>query len=518
MVKKSRIEDVAVTKYLQTCDIPAESFKVEPFTLVIFGGTGDLSRKKLLPALFHIYLGKELPEHFSILSVGGSKLEDDSYRTLVERALRGSDEVCFSGEKWAEFRTRLFYLSGNLEEEGTYRRLCSRLDQVLVPTREGHKDVIYYMAIPPQTMPTVVNLLNRHGLCRGPLDTKIIVEKPFGRDFSSAVQLNRLLTGAFDERQVYRIDHYLGKETVQNIIFFRFSNSIFEQLWNHRYIDNVQITVAEDIGIDNRVRFYEQAGVIRDIVQNHILQLIGLIAMEPPVGFEADFIRDEKTKVFRSLHPMKEEQVDRFTVIGQYGPGKVQGREVPGYRQEKGVSPGSPTPTFFAGAFYIANWRWAGIPFYVRTGKRLARRVTEIAIQFDQPPLRLFGRTCDVLEPNVLLLTIQPEEKISLRFGVKVPSMPNQIYPIDMKFSYKETFQSAPPPAYERLIQDCLKGDLTLFVRQDQIEAMWEAVDPIISCWENQPPKSFPNYAAGTWGPPEAKQLLEQEGRRWITT
>jgi len=305
---------------------------------------------------------------------------------------------------------------------------------------------------------------------------------------------------------------------VQNIIFFRFSNSIFEQLWNRRYIDNVQITVAEDIGIDNRVRFYEQAGVIRDIVQNHILQLVGLIAMEPPVGFEADFIRDEKTKVFQSLHLMKEEQVDRFTAIGQYAPGKVQGKEVPGYRQEKGVSPGSTTPTFFAGAFYIANWRWAGVPFYVRTGKRLAKRVTEIAIQFDQPPLRLFGRTCDVLEPNVLLLTIQPEEKISLRFGVKVPSMPNQIYPIDMKFSYKETFQSAPHPAYERLIQDCLKGDLTLFVRQDQIEAMWEAVDPIISCWENQPPKNFPNYAAGTWGPPEAKQLLEQEGRRWITT
>jgi len=346
MVEKSRIEDVAVTKYLQTCDITAQSFEVEPFTLVIFGGTGDLSRKKLLPALFQIYLGNELPEHFSILSLGGSKLEDDSYRALMERALRGSDEVCFSEEKWAEFRSRLFYLPGNLEEEGTYQRLCSRLDQVMVPDREGHKNVIYYMAIPPQMTPTAVNLLNARGLCRGPLDTKIIVEKPFGRDFSSAVQLNRLLTSAFDERQVYRIDHYLGKETVQNIIFFRFSNSIFEQLWNRRYIDNVQITVAEDIGIDNRVRFYEQAGVIRDIVQNHILQLIGLIAMEPPVGFEADFIRDEKTKVFRSLHPLREEQVDRFSVIGQYGPGKVQGKEVAGYRRKKGCPPTPPPPPF----------------------------------------------------------------------------------------------------------------------------------------------------------------------------
>jgi glucose-6-phosphate 1-dehydrogenase len=373
------------------------------------------------------------------------------------------------------------------------------------------------MALPPQTTPTVVKLQNQYDLCKGPWDAKIVVEKPFGKDVSTAAQMNRLLTGAFDERQIYRIDHYLGKETVQNIIFFRFSNSIFEQLWNHRYIDNVQITVAEDMGIENRARFYEQAGVIRDIVQNHILQLIGLIAMEPPVGFEPDFIRDEKTKVFRSIHPLHEEHMDRFTVVGQYGPGKMNGKEVPGYRQETGVAPNSNTPTFFAGAFYIANWRWAGVPFYVRTGKRMSKRITEIAIQFDQPPLRLFGRTCDVLDPNILLLTIQPDEKISLRFGVKVPNMANQIYPIDMKFSYRETFQAPSHPAYERLLLDCLKGDLTLFVRHDQIEAMWEVVDPIITCWESQPLPDFPNYAAGTWGPGEANQLLEQEGRRWIT-
>jgi len=518
MTQKIRLDDVAVTKYLQTCDIPVEEFKMEPFTLVIFGGTGDLSRKKLLPAFYHLSLNNELPEHFSILGVGGSQLGEEQYRALIERALRASDEVCFSGEKWDLFRRHLFYLSGNLEEEGTYRKLCTRLDQMVVPTQGGHKEVVYYMALPPQTTPTVVNQLKEHGLCRGPLDTKIIVEKPFGKDLSSAAQLNRLLTGAFDERQIYRIDHYLGKETVQNIIFFRFSNSIFEQIWNRRYIDNVQVTVAEDMGIEGRVRFYEQAGVIRDIVQNHILQLIGLIAMEPPVGFEADFIRDEKTKVFRSLHPLREEKVDRFTVVGQYGPGKIDGKEVPGYRQEKGISPDSHTATFFAGAFFIANWRWAGVPFYVRTGKRMPKRVTEIAIQFDQPPLRLFGRTCDVLEPNILLLTIQPEEKISLRFGVKVPRMANQIYPIDMKFSYQETFRTPPSPAYERLVLDCLKGDLTLFVRQDQIEAMWEAVDPIISCWESQPPKNFPNYAAGTWGPAEASRLLEKEGRGWITS
>jgi glucose-6-phosphate 1-dehydrogenase len=325
------------------------------------------------------------------------------------------------------------------------------------------------------------------------------------------------LASAFDERQIYRIDHYLGKETVQNIVFFRFSNSIFEQLWNHRYIDSVQITVAEELGIENRARFYEPSGVVRDMVQNHILQLIGLIAMEPPVGFEADFIRDEKVKVFRSIHPMREEHIDRFTVPGQYGPGKIDGKEIPGYRQEKGVAPDSPTPTFFAGAFYIANWRWAGVPFYVRTGKRMAKRITEIAIQFDQPPLRLFGRACDALDPNILFLTIQPEEKISLRFGVKVPNMANQIYPIDMKFGYRETFQAPSHPAYERLLMDCMKGDLTLFVRQDQIEMMWEIVDPIIAYWDSKPVQNFPNYRAGTWGPAEAFQLLEQEGRRWLT-
>ena len=518
MVQKRRIEEVSATKYLQTCDIPTEDIKVGPLILVIFGGTGDLSKKKLLPALFQIYLGKEFPEQFSILGIGGSPLSDEDYRALIEKALRESGEVRFDEEKWGEFRDHLYYLSGNLEEEGTYQRLRLTFDRLLSPTPEGRRDVVYYMALPPQTTPTVVKGLSEHGLCKPPLDAKIIVEKPFGRDSSSAAQLNHLLTEAFEERQIYRIDHYLGKETVQNIIFFRFSNSIFEQLWNRRYIDNVQITVAEDLGIENRARFYEQAGVVRDIVQNHILQLIGLIAMEPPVGFEADFIRDEKTKVFRCLHPMREDQISQFTVIGQYGPGKIGGKDVPGYRQEKGVSDRSNTPTFFAGAFYIANWRWAGVPFYVRTGKRMAKRITEIAIQFDQPPLKLFGRACDVLNPNVLLLTIQPDEKISLRFGVKVPNMSNQIYPIDMKFSYGETFQSTPHPAYERLVLDCLRGDLTLFVRQDQIEAMWEAVDPVISFWENQPPRDFPNYAAGTWGPAEANRLLEPEGKRWITS
>jgi glucose-6-phosphate 1-dehydrogenase len=373
------------------------------------------------------------------------------------------------------------------------------------------------MAIPPQVMPLSVEKLKNHNLCKGVFKTKIVVEKPFGRDLLSARELNKILTGSFDESQIFRIDHYLSKEPVQNIIFFRFSNTVFEHLWNRRYVDNVQITVAEDIGIEHRGEFYEQAGVVRDIVQNHLLQIIGMVAMEPPVGFKAEFIRDEKLKIFRSFRQMDEEYIDNFTVRGQYGPGNIGGKEVVGYRNEKKVSPSSTTPTFIAAKFYIDNWRWAGVPFYVRAGKRIARRTTEICIQLKQVPLRLFGRVCDMPEPNILILTIQPDEKISLRFGVKYPYSQTQIYSVNTVFSYRETFKMDPHFPYERLLVDCLKGDLTLFVRQDGVEAMWEAVDPIISRWESSPPVDFPNYTSGTWGPREAQDLIEREGRRWIT-
>jgi len=445
-------------------------------------------------------------------------MTDEQYRSLIREAMPGSGEKGFDGQKWYEFSRHLFYFCGVLEEDETYKKLCARVDQTPTPVPGGRREVIFYMALSPQTTPVAVEKLKNHGLCRGIWNSKIIVEKPFGRDFASARRLNKILTSAFHEDQIYRIDHYLGKETVQNIIFFRFANSIFEQLWNRRYIDNIQITVAEDLGIGNRASFYEQTGVIRDIVQNHILQIVGLVAMEPPIGFEADFIRDEKVKICRSIQPMSEEYIDRFTIRGQYGAGQVEGKNVGGYREETDVAADSPTPTFFAAKFYIANWRWAGVPFYIRTGKRMPKRITEIAIEFDQPPLKLFGRSCDVLEPNILVMTLQPEEKISLRFGVKYPCAANQIANIHMDFRYQDTFKIHPCPAYERLLLDCLKGDLTLFVRQDGIEAMWNVVDPIISRWEKTAPQSFPNYAAGTWGPAEANHLLEQEGRRWITT
>jgi len=510
-------EEAPASKFLQTCDIPVAKFKIDPFTMVIFGGTGDLSKRKLLPALFRLYQENELPASFSILGFARSPMADDQYRSLLKEALQDFGPNLFDGQKWEEFGRHLFYRPGASTGDENFEQLCAKIDRIAPPAENGRRDVIYYMALPPQETPRVVEELKNHGLCRGAWQSKIIVEKPFGRDFPSARQLNKILTGAFEERQIYRIDHYLGKETVQNIIFFRFSNSIFEQIWNRRYIDNIQITVAEDLGVENRGPFYEQSGVVRDIVQNHILQLVALVAMEPPIGFEADFIRDEKNKIFRSIHPMDEKHIDAFTVRGQYGPGKVSGKDVPGYREEKGVSPDSNTQTFFAARLYVSNWRWAGVPFYIRTGKRMPKRITEMAIVFKQPPLRLFGRTCDVLEPNILVLTIQPDEKISLRFGVKYPHAANQVYSIQMDFSYQETFNIPSYPAYERLLLDCMKGDLTLFVREDAVEAMWEVVDPIVRRWENGPPENFPNYPAGTWGPVEAQHVMDQEGRSWVT-
>jgi glucose-6-phosphate 1-dehydrogenase len=485
--------------------------------MVIFGGTGDLSKRKLLPTLLHIFKEGEFPSEFAILGIARSMMEDDQYRNLVKEAIQESGEEPLEEKGWADFSRRLFYLSADITGDEGYRFLYKKTEQLLGQMAGECRDVIYYLAISPQMAPVVIKGLDRNNLCQGVFHTKIIVEKPFGRDRLSAAELNKVLTDAFEERQIYRIDHYLGKDTVQNILFFRFSNNIFEQLWNRHHIDNIQITVAESLGIENRGTYYEQSGVVRDMVQNHILQLIGMIAMEPPVGFEADYIRDEKLKVFLAFQPFDESDIDRFTVRGQYGYGKTNSQEVLAYRGEKGVAPDSNIPTFFAGKFHIANWRWAGVPFYIRTGKRMTKRITEIAIQFKQPPLRLFGRTCDTLDPNILLLTIQPEEKISLSFGVKYPHSENQIRTVRMVFSYQETFRMRYYHPYERLLIDCIKGDLTLFVREDAIEAMWHIVDPIVAGWESLSPDRFPNYEAGTWGPEEANQLLERDGRQWIT-
>jgi len=497
-----------------SCETGEERFDIEPFTMVIFGATGDLSRRKLLPTLYHIFKEGIMPGDFSIIGFASSRLSDEGFRDWLKDFIVQYDIEEFNEGVWQDFSAHIFYIHGDLREREAYRRLIERLDGLAKSGRPLR--VIYYMAVPPRLFEPIIENLSSWGLCRERYNnTRIIIEKPFGRDRRSAIELNDLILSAFDEKQVYRIDHYLGKETVQNIIFFRFANSIFEPLWNRKYIDHVQITVSETIGIGTRGRFYEEMGVIRDIVQNHMLQLLALVAMEPPAGFEADLIRDEKVKVFRAIRPMDEGYIKGSTVIGQYGPGEVQGEQVRGYREEEGVSPGSTTPTFFAGKFFVDNWRWADVPFYLRTGKRLAKRVTEISIHFKQPPLRLFSSSCEFIEPNMLVLGIQPDEEISLRFGVKYPSSLSQIYPVTMDFNYKKAFKRGTHPPYERLLIDCMRGDQTLFARQDGVEAMWSVVDPIIKTWEKIDIKDLPHYPAGTWGPPEAEELIVGDGRQW---
>ncbi len=511
-----KAHEIVDSRYLESCDIPPGALKkIEPFTLLIFGGTGDLSRMKLMPTLFSLYSNGELPERFSILGFGRTQLTDEGFRALMKEAIAVSEDVSFDGGKWEEFGARLFYESGHVGEDETMRRLSSRIGDLSPSADKSAGNVIYYLAVPPDTMSAIISRLKDFHLCTG---AKIIVEKPFGSNRQTARTLNEVLRGAFEEDQIYRIDHYLGKETVQNIMFLRFANPIFERLWNERNIDNVQITVAEDIGIGLRGEFYEKNGIVRDIVQNHVMQLIGMVAMEPPIGFQADYIRDEKIKVVRAIRPMDSDYIDKYMVRGQYSAGEIAGTVVEGYREEAKVSPSSLTPTFFAGKFYVDNLRWATVPFYVRAGKRLKRRVTEICLQFKPLPLRLFGRTCDVMEPNALILTVQPEERISVRFGVKYPFSENRMQAVNMDFCYRGAFPETHYGAYERLLIDCMRGDLTLFVREDMVDAMWEVVDPINERWESLAPGDFPNYEAGSWGPEAADRLIKGDGHSWLTS
>ena len=502
----------------QFCEILPERADIKPFIMVIFGGTGDLSRRKLLPTLFHLCRDQNLPDEFLIVGFASRKWSDAEYREFVRKSVEEFSEEPAHWECWEKFNKHVYYVSGNFDDINSYKHLSQRLEDISkVTTEEGIKEIIYYLAAPPHFLPDIFERLSSCNLCKGIFHTRIIVEKPFGRDRATAAELNSIITTAFDEKQVYRIDHYLGKETVQNIIFFRFANSIFEPLWNRRYIDHVQITVAEIIGIENRARFYEKAGVIRDIVQNHMMQLLSLVAMEPPIGFEADYIRDEKVKVYRTIRPVDNEYIDKFTVRGQYDTGTINSKEIQRYRDEKDVDRSSNTPTYFAGKFYIDNWRWAGVPFYLRTGKRLSRRITEISIHFKQPPLKLFRSVCDIREPNILVLGIQPHEKITLHIGVKHPGIGNQLYPVNMGFDYEKDLPGNVhfPLPYERLLIDCMKEDQTLFARQDEVEATWAVVDPIIEQFGNTPAPEFPNYRAGTWGPEKADELLRSENRQW---
>jgi glucose-6-phosphate 1-dehydrogenase len=486
----------------------------EPCVVTIFGATGDLTRRKLVPALYSLMQQRLLPAEFAVLGFSRPEMTDEEFRSLLrESFMEHGDKEKFDEAVWESFASSLFYMSGDFADAEAFKALGSRLEQ-LDRERGTESNRIFYLSTAPSFFGLISRQLGGAGLSQGEGWTRVIVEKPFGHDLESARELNRELAAVFHEEQVYRIDHYLGKETVQNLLVFRFANSIFEPLWNRQYIDHVQITNAEAIGVEGRGAYYEEAGVVRDMIQNHVFQVASLIAMEPPASLSANGVRDEKIKAMQAVRPIPLKSVGEFAVRGQYGAGYVLGEKVPGYREETGVSPSSSTETFSALKLYFDNWRWAGVPFYIRSGKRLPKRVTEIAIQFKEVPHRLFTDTDEPLEPNVLVIRIQPNEGITLRFGAKLPGQLMRIRWVNMDFRYGSSFGVHTPEAYERLLLDCILGDSTLYARRDMTERGWEIVTPVLEAWK-QSATDFPNYEAGTWGPKAAFELIERDGRRW---
>jgi glucose-6-phosphate 1-dehydrogenase len=480
----------------------------EPCTIVIFGASGDLTERKLMPALYSLAFRRLLPEHFAIVGVARSEMSDDSFREAMRTAVQRFARDPYQQEVWDELVSEMRYLAIDDADAKAGKQLGALLAEV-DSERGTHGNRLYYFAVPPMAFEPLVKMVA--GIPSGDGWNRLIVEKPFGHDLASARELNALVTEHFSENEIFRIDHYLGKETVQNMLALRFANGIFEPIWNRQFIDHVQITVAESIGIEGRAAFYEKAGAIRDIFQNHLLQLLAITAMEPPSDFTADSVRNEKVKVLRSLHTPGPKSVVR----GQYGRGFVEGVEVPGYREEEGVAPDSQTETFVAAKLYVDNWRWADTPFYVRMGKRLPRRETTIAIQFKRAPHPPFEEvSVEGLRPNVLLIHVQPDEGLSLAIGAKMPGQGMTIRTVHMDFLYGSQFREGLPEAYERLILDAMLGDATLFTRADEIEEQWALVDAIVAGWARDR-AAFPNYAAGTWGPPSSDELVHRDGRSW---
>jgi glucose-6-phosphate 1-dehydrogenase len=480
----------------------------EPCILTIFGASGDLTARKLFPALYALAFRRLLADHFAVVGSARSEMTDDEFRAHMREGVEEHARDPVRDDVWDWLAERTYYVATEFADEEGEDRLADRLSQI-DEERETRGNRVYYLAVPPKAMPTLVREIGERRSTKG--WTRLIVEKPFGHDLESARELNATLATAFEEREIFRIDHYLGKETVQNLMALRFANGIFEPVWNRQFIDHVQITVAEELGIEGRAAFYEQAGAIRDVFQNHLLQLVALTAMEPPTDFDAESIRNEKVKVLHALQTPGPQQVAR----GQYGPGWIEGVPVPGYREEEGVDPESETETYVAAKLFVDNWRWADTPFYVRTGKRLPRRETTIAIQFKRAPHPPFEEgAADGLRPNVLLVHVQPDEGVSLAIGAKVPGQGMTIRTVDMNFLYGGAFRTDLPEAYERLILDAMLGDATLFMRADEIEEQWSLVDAVVAAWRRDKPQ-FPNYEAGTWGPVSADELMRADGRSW---
>ncbi len=492
----------------------------QPATLVIFGATGDLTRRKLVPALYNLSIEGYLPPGFQVIGFARRDWSDEFFRNEMYEGVKEFSRRPVEQSVWDEFSKQLHFLSSEFDKPEGYGQLKETLDK-LDEEHGGKGNRLFYLSTQPSYYGTIISNLGEAGMGsrsfgRDGSYSRIIIEKPFGHDLDSARALNDQLHQVFSEDQIYRIDHYLGKETVQNILVLRFANGIFEPMWDRRYIDHVQITAAESIGVEGRGRYYEESGALRDMVQSHILQLLNLVAMEPPVAFDANAVRDEKVKILRALRPIKGNLVAEQVVRGQYGGGVVSDKDLMAYRDEENVAEQSATETYVAMKLFIDNWRWQGVPFYLRTGKGLTKRVTEIAIQFKQPPLSLFGPDASSdMEPNVLALRIQPDEGISLKVQVKTPGTGLKIRPVKMEFLYGSSFGADPPEAYERLLLDSMLGDSTLFTRHDEVESAWALVTDILDAWAQMPPPNFPNYEAGSWGPREADRLLYRDNREW---
>lgn len=471
-------------------------------TIVIFGASGDLTQRKLIPSLFNLFRKRRTPKKFQIVGFGGTAFTDEQFREHLHEGVKEHAGYPFTDEEWNLFAANLYYLAGKYTEASDFVQLADYLAKL----ENGEANRLFYMALPPTLFPAIIDNLDSSGqLHENGAWRRVVLEKPFGTDLATAITLNKQVHKALTESQIYRIDHYLGKETVQNILFTRFANTIFEPIWNRTYIDHIQITVAEKVGLEHRAGFYDSVGVLRDMFQNHLLQLLTLVAMEPPASFSASHLRNEKVKVLSAIQPMTPEQVSANTVRGQYK----------GYRSENEINPNSTTPTYAALRLYINNWRWKGVPFYLRSGKNLAEKQSQIIIQFKEPPLAMFPM--QTMKPNMFVLYLQPDEGLHVRFEAKAPDTVNETRSVDMEFHYSDSFgQTAIPESYERLLLDAIQGDASLFTRADEVETAWSLIDPILQTWETHQTPPLAAYKPGSWGPSEAYDLLARDGRRWL--